>query len=444
MRACLQFRMNGLAALVKGTAGLSQAVPPSLLAAARTYSRLRDDVITEVRSRKPELPRFLANRGSSVRNQGQPRNKEQLGPKRMADSFCELELPFCTSPDLFETYRSIHGGLRFGKLMEDLDALAASIAYRHCDDADLTLVTAAVDRIDLLKSFDDRLCDVRMRGFVTYVGRSSMEVTISVEMSEQQEWELAALAKFVFVARSTDGSTAVPVNRLVVETERERELYRLGEARHQYRLRRNEQSLFRQPPTEEESRRLHNLLIKAPLGESQSSANNIPMRKTEMTSIRVCHPQERNIHNFIFGGYLMREAFELAYSTASLFTRGRGLIITTVDDLSFVHPVAIGSLLHFQGCIVYTDADPHQAHFQRLHVQVIADVIDPKTESRKTTNTFHFTFICPRAEDKTASEVIPETYTDAMRYLEGKRRVEFTDLGQLDLFGDGEKTGTRQ
>lgn len=343
-------------------------------------------------------------------------------PKRMSDSFCEVVLPFQSDAELLEEYVSIHGGLRFGKLLEDLDALAASVAYLHCDDADLTLVTAAVDRIDLLKSFDDRVSDVRMRGFVTFVGRSSMEVTMSVELESGKGWELGALAKFVFVARSKDGSRAVQVNRLIVETEREKELFSLGEARHAYRLKRNEQSLFRQPPTAEESELLHKLLIQQPT--QPEIPKSIPMRKTGMTSIRICHPQERNIHNFIFGGYLMREAYELAYSTASVFVKGAALVVTTLDDLNFVHPVAIGSLLHLGGRIVYTDRDPCTRH-PRIHVECTADVIDPTTGVRKTTNTFHFTFVCLKIKDM--ATVIPETYEEAMRYLEGKRRVQFDD-----------------
>lgn len=69
--------------------------------------------------------------------------------------------------------------------MEDLDALAASIAFSHCDQSDstkapITVVTAAVDRIDLLNNLRTDL-DLKLSGHVTYVGSSSMEVTLRVE-----------------------------------------------------------------------------------------------------------------------------------------------------------------------------------------------------------------------------------------------------------------------
>ena len=35
------------------------------------------------------------------------------------------------------------------------------------------------------------------------------------------------------------------------------------------------------------------------------------------------HDQERNKHGNIFGGYLMRQGFEIAWCTAYLFTDGK-------------------------------------------------------------------------------------------------------------------------
>lgn len=391
--------------------------------------------------------------------------------KRMEDSFCEIILPITQSSTLLEAYQSIHGGLRFGRLMEDMDALASLVAYKHCNNNEnlddnfdysrFTLVTAAVDRVDLLRTFG-KISNVRLRGFVTYTGRSSMEITLSMELSsfhqlshhhqsmQNEQWDLAAMAKFVFVARSPDMKHAIPINRLVAETDSERELIRLGQLRHEYRLRRSEQSLFKSPPTEPESRLLHSLLIGG--GDNKvTEGSSIPMKKTELFNLRIAQPQDRNIHNFIFGGYLMREAFELAYATAIMFTQGREVLITTVDDVNFVHPVPIGSLLDFNARIAYTDTigkdtiaeaistdvdtqESQNIHsmtklYQRIHVQVIADVLTPSTGARQTTNTFHYTFISaipPSASSSSIKSVIPETYLEAMHYLEGKRRIEIS------------------
>jgi hypothetical protein len=49
-----------------------------------------------------------------------------------ADSWMQLVLPFSSNDSLFARYRMFQTDrVRLGKLMEDFDALAADIAYRH-------------------------------------------------------------------------------------------------------------------------------------------------------------------------------------------------------------------------------------------------------------------------------------------------------------------------
>lgn len=45
------------------------------------------------------------------------------------------------------------------------------------------------------------------------------------------------------------------------------------------------------------------------------------MSETDVGSAQLMHPQESNVHGKIFGGYLMRLAYESAYSTACIFAR---------------------------------------------------------------------------------------------------------------------------
>ena len=104
------------------------------------------------------------------------------------DSYCELLLPFADDAEIRSDYVSIYGGIRFGKILEDLDVLAATVAYLHCGTTmantmeKLTIVTAAVDRIKVIRpGAFDRVQNVRLRALATNVGRSSMEVSISLE-----------------------------------------------------------------------------------------------------------------------------------------------------------------------------------------------------------------------------------------------------------------------
>jgi acyl-coenzyme A thioesterase 9 len=134
------------------------------------------------------------------------------------------------------------------------------------------------------------------------------------------------------------------------------------------------------------------------------------MENTVISSTHFCHPQERNIHNFIFGGYLMREAYEIAFSCASMFIQDRPVFVS-MDEISFKKPVKIGSILQFTAKVVYSSSTSFQ-------VKVIADVIDVKSGNRETTNTFYLTF----QHKDLSKRLLPKTYSDAMEFIEGLRR----------------------
>ena len=48
------------------------------------------------------------------------------------------------------------------------------------------------------------------------------------------------------------------------------------------------------------------------------------------------HMQERNVHGKIFGGYLMKIAFELAECAAITYFGVHSIVFRAVDDIQFV------------------------------------------------------------------------------------------------------------
>lgn len=87
--------------------------------------------------------------------------------KGMCDSYVEEFIRFKSNPQVKEDYLNYYGGIRIGKILEDLDALAGSISYLHCEDtSDVIIVTASVDRIDLLTSIPPDK-DLRISGHVS-------------------------------------------------------------------------------------------------------------------------------------------------------------------------------------------------------------------------------------------------------------------------------------
>lgn len=113
-----------------------------------------------MRSSRPWSETLLNSSPETPEGQPQttpPTNVSELPARRMHDSYAQIELPFASSPELLEQYVNAWGGIRTGKLMEHLDSLAGSIAYKHMlgptvetvgkvKEQGFYIVTAAVDR----------------------------------------------------------------------------------------------------------------------------------------------------------------------------------------------------------------------------------------------------------------------------------------------------------
>ena len=127
-------------------------------------------------------------------------------------------------------------------------------------------------------------------------------------------------ASFTFVARDEDNN-AMEVPRLVTSDERTRSWYLKGQSRQNARKQFRALSLTNQPPTHSELELVYELFM-SPVHKQDSAATNgatnaaaAPVRvhsnATTMSTTLICHPQNRNIHGKVFGGYLMRHAYVL-------------------------------------------------------------------------------------------------------------------------------------
>ncbi|KAJ3224426.1 Acyl-coenzyme A thioesterase 9, mitochondrial [Chytriomyces hyalinus] len=377
--------------------------------------------------------------------------------RKMADSFVQVFLPFRSDSQLKEEYMSPYGRIRIGKVLEDLDALAGSIAYLHCADAEreLTIVTASVDRIDLMHEIPvDQ--DISIFGYVTFVGKSSMEVSIHMETilpdsgisaedmddkymrsklpQDKLSGESILDAKFIMVARDPSTGKAAKVPQLKLDTNQERKLFLQGtehKARKQFAC---ETALSIRPPSTEEMSLVHSLYLNYRQYEEKKGGENsvdsatplIPkpahiewMRDTRLQNIHLTFPQDRNLHQKIFGGHLMRLAYELGYAVGTMFAQ-TPLKFMSLDDISFRRPVEIGAILDLSGQVVFTrDRD--------MVVKVVANVVEPVSNRRELSNEFWFTFKSVPKRDNCESlprQIMPKSYNDCMLYLEGKRRFE--------------------
>ncbi|BFZ00620.1 hypothetical protein BsWGS_03658 [Bradybaena similaris] len=356
-------------------------------------------------------------------------SQSELPHRTPADSFVQAVIPL-SLPDSREKYLFYNNSIRFGRLLEDFDSLGGFICYNHNKNPALgenqkspyAFVTALVDRIEYAPSSPQLspLKDIWMSGQVTWVGKSSMECTMRMEQEVDGVMRQVITAKFLFVARNPQTNKAALVNPLDPVTPEEIEAFRIGEENKTLRQLEGSKSLLKTVPTEEERLVIHDIFLSTidqksgTLKVRVKPENSVWMDESRLKTLMMCHPEDRNLYNKIFGGFLMMKAYELAWTNVSLYTKTRPGTCKCVDDIIFKKPVEVGSLLFLSSQIVYTNGADAQVH-------VHAEVVDPITGSRETTNDFQFTFDTGLPN---LPRVVPKTYAESMLYLVGKRHYE--------------------
>uniref|UniRef100_A0A2K6CB85 Acyl-CoA thioesterase 9 n=1 Tax=Macaca nemestrina TaxID=9545 RepID=A0A2K6CB85_MACNE len=307
------------------------------------------------------------------------KSQDELPPRRMKDSYIEVLLPLGSEPELREKYLTVQNTVRFGRILEDLDSLGVLTCYMHnkihsAKMSPLSIVTALVDKIDMCKKSLSPEQDIKFSGHVSWVGKTSMEVKMQMFQLHGDEFCPVLDATFVMVARDSENKGPAFVNPLILESPEEEELFRQGEC-----------TLIFLPP------------------------NAVWMENSKLKSLEICHPQERNIFNRIFGGFLMRKAYELGWATACSFGGSRPFVVA-VDDIMFQKPVEVGSLLFLSSQVCFTQNN-------YIQVRVHSEVASLQEKEHTTTNVFHFTFM----SEKEVPLVFPKTYGESMLYLDGQR-----------------------
>ncbi|XP_066394675.1 acyl-coenzyme A thioesterase 2, chloroplastic [Miscanthus floridulus] len=389
------------------------------------------NALWEARSSIFERMMDAGNGGAT--SSAEQRPQTELLVKTPAQSRTSIVYKFGTDDILREQYRDPWNEVRIGKLLEDLDALAGTIAVKHCSDEDSTtrpllVVTASVDKMELKKPIRVDT-DLKIAGAVTYVGRSSIDIQIEVTQvdkdGDNQSDPIALTANFTFVARDSKTGKSAPVNRLSPETEREKQLFGEREARDKMRKRKREEQKGGLEngihKLRAEAERLDVLLAEGRVFSdlpALADRDSILLKDTRLENSLVCQPQQRNLHGRIFGGFLMHRAFELAFSTAYAFVGQRPCFLE-VDHVDFLKPVDVGDFLRFKSCVLYTQLDnPEQP---LVNVEVVAHVTRPELRKSEVSNTFHFTFtVCGDMlkNGLKIRNVVPSTEEEARRILE--------------------------
>ena len=339
--------------------------------------------------------------------------------KKPQDSYIEDNLNLDSDENLKTIYSTpCHDFLRIGLVLEDMDILAGRSAYLHSDgfniNRPLSIVTACVDSIQIEQSHLPNSVPYKYQSAVTHVGRSSMEISVLLSNKLRPDIDAytpAIRAQFVMVAKDFKSQRSAIVHPLDPNDSplfKELSLPGAKEKRAR-RLELSKSSLKTNPPVQHEMQMVHShLLAKQP--------DWIEMNSTIVHNNFLSHRTDRNIHGRLFGGAIMRSAFELAYVTAHNHVyRSSGSSHThpqliKMEDVVFRKPIDIGSILHFQSVVTQVSPD-----HQTCVIQVNANV----QGNSEISNQFWFSF---QIDDPLLQPVYPESYKNVLEYVESYRR----------------------
>ncbi|EHY59236.1 hypothetical protein HRR83_001495 [Exophiala dermatitidis] len=406
-------------------------VPVQSLHTSQTY--LTDGVYKELAEMRVRTPWIEALRRKREQEQNPTASnaepvKVDLTPKKMSDSYVRMILPLSQDPWLLDTYANYTGQIRTGSLLMDLDALAGVVAYKHTGEG-VSNVTAAVDRITIKNPIKE-ICDLELSGQVSFAtGRSSMEVTLQIAKAPKEGQKVAPEDIFMtcaFTMVALDPTTKRPVNvaPLIVTTPAEKALFAKGEENYKKKKMMKSSHIFAKPPDAEESALIHKMWTDSMAYQDSRNpkhqpSNVVAMSKSTIHSTQIMQPINRNRHDFmIFGGFLLKTSFELAFTCAASFSHTRPRFLN-LDPSTFEEPVPVGSVLYVSASVSYTEPDPTGGTRIQVMVKTHVRPVEHQDKERKSTGTFYYTFFSP---DNVS--VLPQTYGEFMEWVSGRRRAQ--------------------
>uniref|UniRef100_A0A1A9VMB9 HotDog ACOT-type domain-containing protein n=1 Tax=Glossina austeni TaxID=7395 RepID=A0A1A9VMB9_GLOAU len=350
-----------------------------------------------------------------------------LPSRSMQDSFTSVIIPLSSDKSLQDRYVAFLGHVRLGRLMEDMDMFAVWVCHQHVNVPSLpadvhlpyTFVTILVDKVTFSDVRTRATEDIRMSGHVSWVGRSSMEIVVWLEQKENGSWRKITRALFLMAARNATNTGAAPVNPIKPATDEEKKILDGGEERKKLRQKLQASSIFKVEPNDFEQSLMYDLYKRTtPQTTIELNKRVLPsncrwMSDSYVVNTMASYPENRNAHNKVFGGFLMRNALEISWVGANLYCKNRPKL-EHICDISFEKPVSVNSFIKMTAYVVYTEVN-------YIQMMTIADIIDSSTGDQLTSNVFYYTFSAPDE----VPEVLPRSYHETMWYIHGRRKFKY-------------------
>ena len=323
---------------------------------------------------------------------------------RPIDTSYYKTLPLGSDPVLPRRFmvvdEDIPGNFRFGLLLEELDIMAeqTALAYVRRSHPQGRVVTAAIDNI-VVRHVVDVTRDIVFHARINHVGRSSLEVGIRVEHAGDPVTHIAS-CYFTMVARGGEGAgESITLPQLEYQTDEERQrAAKVVAGREEYR---RQQACLLEPPSREE----YEMLDRLHRAQEEAGFSGLAAGRLVADAWERMYPEQEYVPQRIFGGYLMRRAYELSGICSELVAPDRS-IIAAVNRINFFHPVRLGDKLHFTSRVVYTNES-------FVCVEASIERVSRDRTSKALSNSCLFTFV--NVDRDLKHQPVPPIYPAAYR-----------------------------
>ncbi|WP_448873381.1 acyl-CoA thioesterase [Desulfobulbus propionicus] len=334
------------------------------------------------------------------------------------DTIYHKTLPLGSDPALRRRYmvldEPLPGNMRFGLLLEVLDKVAEEAALNYVNQfhPEARVVTAAIDNI-VIRHAADVTRDLTFAATINHIGRSSLEVGIRVEQPGDSTEHIAS-CYFTMVARSGSGENVTSVTLPPIDYVEPIERRRAGKALARREEYRHHQAALKEPP----SRNEYEMLTSLHHAQDEPGFSGLLCGHLVTDAWERTYPDQENVPTTIFGGYLIRRAFELSSICSELVAPNRP-IIAGVNRINFFHPVRMGDKLHFTSRVVYTNDS-------FICVEAGIERISRDRTVKALSNSCLFTFANVDGEltHHPVPTVYPTTYAEDSRYLAAHRSLQ--------------------
>ena len=213
-------------------------------------------------------------------------------------SHVETTYLFSQDEHLRERYsRSSDKRIRYGKIIEELDAMAGDCSYKYLlenlnaenfdpETRDYFLVTVSVDRIDFMDKLEGHK-DMRLSGYMLMAKGSTLMVKIDVLQrdNDESEWEQKGDALILFVARNKKTGKSYQVPEMQVSSHDDLSLtqrcFQLGLTIKDWSRDKGMRDMHKIIPTYSESNHYHDYLHKVEKMRLTNPEKVVRMKDTE-------------------------------------------------------------------------------------------------------------------------------------------------------------------